>query len=655
MTTLALVVSAAAVIVIGLGVSLAAFPAGAVCIATRIASIFGLGCAAVIFSGTLLVLLGAFQSIFLAVLLTVITGAAYVVAFRRAGARDHLNALREEFAADRVFLLLGLGALVLVAASWLAVPELSMPGGWRYWSDGLELADRGGVPQSTTQWGAARPPETSKLGGSAFLGALSFVFREQPFAGMSLALWLSVVGYAAGLFALARELGLRWLAPALPLLGITGSRLPAGIVLNWETGWKFTLFQNEDLGSMLAAVAAAIILASSSERFSLERLIAGGILLVAAALAHLIPVIVFGAFIAGVLVARAAVRRHRRHAAFAGGALVMAGVMTVALLALARGEVGWQEAGSSGRYTLSEGKYDPTAKMNGLNRRPRPKSERRWYQPPGTVMRLAAEAAVGRDLTRMTVMIVLFLAVLATAATLAFGSVDVRFLIAGTTAMAVAILGIALLFSYRYSLYLPAIFGKRRLFDYLPLVLTLLGLAVVETVAARIAQRWAIIGRAIAVASVLAVALGTAGGLGAASKPESASYVRAAVLTPCDSRLLVDRDTHGTFQALTGRISVTEGLIPFLRPAILDDVLRLREATDQFFADPEGSARILSEQEVDFVIAEINPALDATGELELMRTVDGLAVYTVERAPSSRDLPRPPESAGYHCFTEVPR
>jgi hypothetical protein len=531
---------------------------------------------------------------------------------------------------------------------------MSMHGGWRYWSDGLELADRGGVPESTTQWGAARPPETSKLGGSAFLGALSFVFREQPFAGMSLALWLSAVGYAAGLFALGRELGLRWVAPALALLGITGSTLPGGIVLNWEIGWRFTFFQNEALGCMLAAVAAAIILTSDSERSSLERAIVGGILLAASAVVHLIPVIVFGAFIAGVLIARAAVGRHRRHAAFAGAALVMAGVMTVALLALARGEVGWQEAGSSRPYALSEGKYDPTAKMNGLNRRPRPKSERRWYQAPGTVMRLAAEDAVGRDLTRMTMIILVFAAVFATVTTLAFGTIDVRFLIAGTTAMTVAIVGIALLFSYRYSHYLPAVFGSRRLFDYMPLVLTLLGLAVVEVVAGRLALRRARIGRAIAVASVLAVALGTAGGLGAASNPASARYLRAAVLTPCDSRLLVDRGMHGSFQALTGRISVTEGLIPFLRPAILDDVLRLREATKQFFADPEGSARILREQEVDFVIAETTPALNAAGELELMSTVDGLAVYAVEGSPSSRDLPRPTESAGYHCFTGVP-
>jgi hypothetical protein len=654
MTTLALVLSAAAVIAVGLGVSLAAFPAGAVSVATRIASIFGLGCAAVIFSGTLLVLFGAFEPISLAVLLTVITAPAYVVAFRRAGPRAHLDALREEFAADRVFLLLGLGALVLVAVSWLSVPELSMHGGWRYWSDGLELADRGGVPQSSAQWGAARPPETSKLGGSAFLGALSFVFREHPFAGMSLALWLSTVGYAAGLFALGRELGLRWLAPALALLGITGSSLPAGIVLNWQIGWKFTFFQNEDMGTMLAAVAAAIILASSSKWSSLERVIAGGFVLAAAALAHLIPVIVFGAFIVGVLAARAAVRRHRRHAAFAGGALVLAGVMAVALLTLARGELGWQVGGSSDRYTLFEGGYDPTARVKGLERPPRLKSERRWYQPPVATTRLAAEAAVGRDLTGMTVIILAFLAVLATAATLAFGSVDIRFLIAGSTAMAVAILGIALLFSYRYSLHIPATFGRRRLFEFTAIPLTLLGLAVVEVVAARIALRWASVGRAIAVASVLAVALGTASGLGAASKPDSPSYLRAAVLTPCDSRLLVDRATRGTFQALTGRISITEGLLPFLRPTVVNDVIRLQEATDQFFADPEGSARILSEQEVDFVIAEINPALDAPGELELMSTVDGLAVYAVERTPSSRDLPRPPESAGYHCFTDVP-
>jgi hypothetical protein len=657
MTTLALVLCAAAVIIIGLGVSLAAFPAGEVSVATRIASVFGLGCSAVICLGTVLVLVGAFEPISLAVLLTVITVPAYVVAFRRAGPRAHVNALREEFAADRVFLLLGVGALVLVAVSWLAVPELSLHGGWRYWSDGLELADRGGVPKSTAQWGAAQPPETSKLGGSAFLGALSFVFREQPFAGMSLALWLSAVGYAAGLFALGRELGLKWLAPALALLGITGSSFPGGIVLNKAIGWRFTFFQNEDLSCMLAVVAAAIILASSSERSSLERAIVGailgGIVFAAAAFAHLIPVIVFGAFTAGVLLARAVVGPQRRQMALAGGALVLAGVVTFASLGIGRGEVGWQQAGS--RYTLFEGKYDPTAKVKGLERRPRPKSESRWYKPPAAITRLAAEAAVGRDLTQTTAVILVCLAVAGTAGTLAFGSIGVRLLVVGASAMVVAIVGTALLFSYRYSFHIPGTFGSRRLFPYMAIPLTLLGLALLQVVAARIALRWAVVGRLIAIASVLAVALGTAGGLGAAGKPDSPSYLRAATLTPCDSRLLVDRATRGTFQALTGRISITEGLLPFLRPTILNDVLRLNEATDRFFAAPEGSARILSEQEVDFVIAEMNPALSATGELELVSTtVDGLAVYAVERAPSSRDLPRPTGSAGYHCFTEVP-
>jgi hypothetical protein len=129
--------------------------------------------------------------------------------------------------------------------------------------------------------------------------------------------------------------------------------------------------------------------------------------------------------------------------------------------------------------------------------------------------------------------------------------------------------------------------------------------------------------------------------------------VDAAVLTPCDSRLLVDRDTRGSFQALTGRISVTEGLLPFLRPSIVNDVLRLREEVDRFFADPSGSAAVLRDEEVDYVIAERSPALDSAEGLRRVGTADDLGVYEVEGSSSSRERPRPTGSAGYHCFRTV--
>jgi hypothetical protein len=653
-TILALVLVAAAVIVIGLGVSLAALPPGAVSLATRIASVFGLGCATVMFAGTLLVVAGLFTPVALTLVLAAVTGASYVVALRRGSPREHVDSVREELASDRVWLPVGLAVLVLVAVAWLSIPEFPLHGTWRYWADGLEVADVGGMPEASAQWGGQHPPDTSKIGASAFLGALSFVFREEPNAAMALALWLSTVGYAAALLALGRELGLRLVAPALPLLAIAGSTLPGGFILNEEIAWKLTFFQNEDLGRMLAAVAAVLIVASSSERSSLGRMVAGGVVLAAGALAHLIPAVAFGALIAGVVLARLVLDRRRRVVAYAAAALAVAGVMTFVPLALASGDVSLQGAGDSGRYTLYEGKYDPTAMVKGMSRQPREKSERRFYEPPVVTMHRSVEIAVGRELTRAAAVGLGLVCALAAVGAFAFGSREIRLLVAGASVMAAAILAIALLFSYRYSLYIPATFGRRRLFEYLPIPVTLLAFAVVEVIAARVELRRAPFGRALAAAFVAAVVIGTASGsLGAGGSPQQNRYVDAAVLTPCDSRLLVDRDTRGSFQALTGRISVTEGLLPFLRPSIVNDVLRLREEVDRFFADPSGSAAVLRDEEVDYVIAERSPALDSAEGLRRVGTADDLGVYEVESSSSSRERPRPTGSAGYHCFRTV--
>src|SRR5918994_766644 len=120
---LALVLVAAAVIVIGLGVSLAAFPPGGVSLLTRIASVFGLGCATVVFAGTLLVVVDLFTPVALTLLLAATTACAYVIAFRRGDPRAHVRAVREELASDRFPLLIGLAVLLLVAIAWLSVPE----------------------------------------------------------------------------------------------------------------------------------------------------------------------------------------------------------------------------------------------------------------------------------------------------------------------------------------------------------------------------------------------------------------------------------------------------------------------------------------------------------------------------------------------------
>jgi hypothetical protein len=653
------VVTVGAVMVIGLGISLAAFPAGAVSFPTRLASVFGLGCAVMILVGTVLVLLGIFEPVPVIVLTAAVTAVCYVVGFRRSSLREHLSALREEFVHDSVFLWLGLGVLLFVAISWLGAPEQPLRGGWRYWADGLELADRGGIPEFTAQWSVALPVAISKVGGNAFLGELSFLFRESPFLGMGAALWLSAVGYAAGLFALGRELGLRWTAPALPLLAIASSSLPGGIVLSaGEASSKFGFYEHEDLGRMLAAVAAATIVSRGEEQRPIGRMVAGGVLLSAAALTHLIPAVVFAALIGGVLVARVALfPGHARTAKLAGGTALIAVALTATPLAAAKGDIGFEGAGSPERYTLFRGKYDSTAAVKSLMRSPRLKSESRWYKSPLTTTRLAAEAAVGRDLTRTGAATLGLLGVFASVVIVVFGSNYLRTLVGGAAGLTVAILGIALFFSYRYAFYAQATFGERRLFEYAALPLILLALAVMEVASTRLARRSVVVGGALALVVTLGAALASAGNLGLLGKnlTRSSPYMAAAVTTPCDSRLLVGGGrTRGSFQSLTGRISLTEGLEPFLRPLIVNEVLNVRAATKRFLRDPDRFSNVLSERDVDFVIARRSVAIDQARDLSLVREVDGLAIYDVLERDADRSLPRPPQSAGYHCFHEVP-
>jgi hypothetical protein len=658
MTTATSVLVIGAVVVVGLGASVAAFPAGDVTFPTRLASIFGLGVAVWIFVGSGLVLLEVFNAVGVALAASVVTAALYVVGLRRSSPREHFSALREELSQSPAFVFVGLGVLVFVAVSWLVAPEFPMRGGWRYWSDGLELADRGGIPEFTAQWGAAHPVAISKLGGNSLLGELSFVFRDAPFAGMGVALWLSVVGYASGLFALGRELGLRWTAPVLPLLGIASVSLPGDFVLNaGRTSSKLEFYEHEDLGRMLAVVAAAIAVSVARGNSSLGRILAGGVVLAAAALTHLIPAIVFAALIGGVMLARIASGPRRAHAARVGaGVFAVAVVLTATPLAAAQGTVGFQGAGSPQSYTLLEGRWDPTAAVKGLRIPPRLKSERRWYKPPATTIRLATEAAVGRHLRMASVAALGILGVICAVIVIGFGSLELRTLVGGAALMAVTILGVALAFSYRYELYVQATVGERRLFEYASIPLILVVLALAELGLTRLEASSTRAAAALGVSAVLAAALsiGIVGTTGRNMK-RTDPFLAAAATTPCDSRLLVGRQrTRGSFQALTGRISITEGLEPFLRPSIVNSVVSVRGAARRFLQEPNESSNVLRQYEVDYVLAPESASLDQARELAFVRNVNGVGVYKVQQDDVARTLPRPANSPGYHCSGRVP-
>jgi hypothetical protein len=299
---------------------------------------------------------------------------------------------------------------------------------------------------------------------------------------------------------------------------------------------------------------------------------------------------------------------------------------------------------------LVEGRYDPTARMKGLSLAPRPKSDARWYQAPATTARLAAEASVGRSLGRTSAVLVAVVVLALAGVIFAFGTLDHRCLAVGALLMWAGLLGAGLFFSFQYGLWAQGTFGERRLFEYASLPLVLIGATALQIAAERLEGRRSLAGRALGIAAALVALLLSLRSLGVSDERGTMRYIAAAATTPCDTRLLVDHVTRGSFQALAGRISVTEGLVPFLRPDLVNEAVALREESRAFFKSPEDSPRLLAREEVDFVLTTRADRLERADSLRFVREVDGVSVYEVDRTEGGERLPRPTASPGYDCL-----
>ena len=262
------VVTVAVILVCGAIATLAALPAGKASVPARLAAVFGLGYAMVLWPATVLALVHLLRPWSLALLLAAVSCLLLAWTLRRTPPRELLGGLRGEARAGWPVVVFGLLAVAAIAVARLSIPVDASAGGWRYWSDGLEFADAGSVPSTVLQWGALHAPAISKLGANSFDAGLSFVLRDHPFSAMAAALWISAVGFAAGMFALGWELGLRWCAAALPLLALTGHAWPGGLVFDADIVHKLTFFQTEDSGRMcmLAALVLAVPLLRGDAR-----------------------------------------------------------------------------------------------------------------------------------------------------------------------------------------------------------------------------------------------------------------------------------------------------------------------------------------------------------------------------------------------------
>jgi hypothetical protein len=658
MSVVLAVVTAAAVLAAGAVASAAVFRPGSISLPTRLASVFGLGYAVAALTPTVLVLAHVFVPAVAAVALVAAFAGLAVAARRRSPPRALLGSLRTQLAAEPVTLAAGAIVVGAIAVARIGIPFNPTHGGWRYWADGLELADLGHIPAASLQWGVLHPPTASKLVGNAFTGELSFLFSAHALAGMAVALWLAVAGYAAGLWALGWELGLRRTAPLLPLLGVAGSSLPLGLHLNADVIAKLTFFQDEDMGRSAAVIAVAMLIPALRGEGGRAAPVAAGLVLAAGALTHAIPALALLALI-GPYAALMLVRSHgRRRVVVAGAtALATAAVVALALLAPAGGAIGFQGASGNAGYVLFDGRYDPTAYLDGILRPPRPKTQERWYERPAATARELVSSATGKTASTTGVAAVAACALIAVAVIAIWGSGPLWLAAAAAAAMAAILLFVGLAFSYRQSFYIPATFGDRRLFEYASIPVMVIVLALAETGIERLLRpgAWAA-GAGVAITAAVLVIVGP-GALRGDLQTESptAAYITAArVATPCNTRLVATVNSKGAFQALTGRADILEGMAPFLRPAILRTTVRLVHEARQYLLHPGTDGAFLAREHVDDVLVGRGlgagwRAFDRASTLAFARQVGQVRVYRYMGPGAGTGGVRPADAPGYTC------
>ena len=268
------------------------------------------------------------------------------------------------------------------------------------------------------------------------------------------------------------------------------------------------------------------------------------------------------------------------------------------------------------------------------------------------------DAATGWTTHGTGLLAALIATAVAAVAVLVWGTQGLRLAVLSAVALEAVLLAVALAFSYRQSLYVPATFGERRLFEYASIPVMLVALAAVETGLARLGGA-STRAPAVIAAGLVVLVLAAAGpsrvrgdvptGAG------TADYIAAARLaTPCNARILPTVTSKGAFQALTGRADILEGMAPFLRPAILRTTVRLTHLARQYLAHPAAHAGFLEAEHVDFVLVGRGKAAGwaafaAAPGLEFVRQVGSVRVYRHVGREAGRGGVRPDDAPGYTC------
>jgi hypothetical protein len=626
---LALVVVGALLLVPGLGAALALAPPGRIAIETRLALVFALGYGLVAGVASVLALAHVFLLPTFVVGVALATVAVWVVALRRASLREHAAALVEQVRDAPVIFATGVAFLLAFAVSRLLYPigaSLGVRSSWRYWADGLEVAEAGHVPPESGQWGIEIPTTVSKMVLNAFEGGISFLLGPGPLAPMHAILTVTAIGVVAALLALGRELGLGIFAPLVPAMIVLP---PKNFPLAQEISTDLRYYTGEGMGRLAAFGAVLIAIYALRESRGRGLAVVTGVLLALAGLTHLVPTLISGLLIALYALAMIVLKRSDARRVVGIGVVVTAvfGVLYVGMLGLSGGDLGLQRATSGASFREFPPEVDPTRSFIHGSYVEKSGKREDFLIPPREILQRYGAEAIDRPASGRYGL--LALALLA-AASIAMVVVNRPFLPLALMAWGVAAvtLVVTFVFSYRYGTQIPANFGVRRLYDYIAFVPALLIPALLETVARPLVRRRA----AVAVALTVLVGVLAVGAVAARvpnrSVPEAAAGVRmfrsVADVVPCDARMLANARTAGSWQSWTGRRAVTEGMSPFLRPRIMERILPILVQANEFFADPQANGDFLESEDVDYVVVVQPSVLWGTGGSARRVTPEGL-------------------------------
>ncbi len=644
MSAVATALIAAAVLVPGLGAALALFPRGSVSVPSALALSLGLGYALTALPATVLAMAGVLAPVPAVATMIVVSAAVWTIALRRHGPRARLRAARMHGWRARTPDLAGLAVVVVFAvlrySRYSPLQNFEVASAWRYWADGAIAGHAGGIPSQTVGWGSTYPTTVSKAVLTSTIGTVSFF--TGPLHGMGAMLWLSAVGGVMAIWALAAELGLRLVAPIVPVLLVV---VPDWVPLNHEMTADLNAFTAEDIGRMLAvsALLLAVIALRSGSR---TKAAASGVILLACAGTHLVPM----AVAAGLLVCYAAVHGWSRRP---GRTIVVVAIVAAttllgwsAIVVGSGGHLGFQGVSRSSGSTEFPPAYDPSAAF--ITGRPvfHPGRTRRGYfYLRSTVVRWFFASTAGSATivpTRRDYVIVAFAAA-AALALLILPRTGLRPIGAMALGLGVTILAVALVFNDRYTTRVPADFGVHRLYDYDAIPVVLAAAATAELAARGVARLHRHARLAVsAAAAIAAVAVAWPVRPPAAdAAPAQSLYATVRATVPCTARILPDERTAGSFAALTGRRSVIEGMAPYLNPALMKRVLPVLLGAGEFFRKPHQNSGYLSRERVDFVLLLTDPAVrigqsgggvDRGADFAGVRALPGLRLVARRRA-----------------------